>query len=58
MGYLEKLTAKPFIEEFREFTQDVAGKLDFGIYSFCLDSLFKSLQIPSAVKELLVMEEK
>jgi len=52
----KKLTAKPFIEEFREFTQDVAGKLDFGIYSFCLDSLFKSLQIPSAVKELLVME--
>ena len=52
----KKLTAKPFIEEFREFTQDVAGKLDFGIYSFCLDSLFKSLQIPSTVKELLVME--
>jgi hypothetical protein len=50
------LNAKPFIEEFREFTQDVAGKLDFGIYSFCLDSLFRSLQIPNIVKKLLITE--
>jgi hypothetical protein len=52
----QHITAKPFIEEFKEFTQDVAGKLDFGIYSFCLDSLFRSLQIPATVKKLLVME--
>jgi hypothetical protein len=52
----QQITAKPFIEEFKEFTQDVAGKLDFGIYSFCLDSLFRSLQIPATVKKLLVME--
>jgi len=52
----KKLTAKIFIEEFREFTQDVAGKLDFGIYSFCLDSLFRSLEIPDAVKKLLIAE--
>jgi hypothetical protein len=52
----KELTAKPFIEEFREFTQDVAGKLDFGIYSFCLDSLFRSLQIPDIVKKLLITE--
>ncbi|MBT3990635.1 MAG: hypothetical protein HOE97_08960 [Rhodospirillaceae bacterium] len=52
----QKITAKPFIEEFKEFTQDVAGKLDFGIYSFCLDSLFRSLQIPATVKKLLGIE--
>jgi hypothetical protein len=52
----KKLTAKVFIEEFREFTQDVAGKLDFGIYSFCLDSLFRSLEIPDTVKKLLTSE--
>ncbi len=52
----QKVTAKSFIEEFREFTQDVAGKLDFGIYSFCLDSLFQSLQITATVKKLLIME--
>lgn len=52
----QRITAKPFIEEFKEFTQDVAGKLDFGIYSFCLDSLFRSLQISGTVKKLLVME--
>jgi hypothetical protein len=61
LGLIKKLidkdlTAKPFIEEFREFTQDVAGKLDFGIYSFCLDSLFRSLQIPNTVKKLLITE--
>ncbi len=52
----QKITAKPFVEEFKAFTQEVAGRLDFGIYSFCLDSLFRSLQIPETVKKLLVME--
>ena len=52
----QKVTTKSFIEEFKEFTQDVAGKLDFGIYSFCLDSLFQSPQIPATVKKLLIME--
>ena len=52
----KELTAKTFIEEFREFTGDVAGKLDFGIYSFCLDSLFRSIQIPEVVKRLLINE--
>lgn len=51
-----KINAKAFIEEFKAFTQDVAGRLDFGIYSFCLDSLFRSLQIPATVKKLLVLE--
>jgi hypothetical protein len=51
-----KVTAGPFLDEFRGFTQDVAGKLDFGIYSFCLDRLFGSLRVPMKVKKLLVME--
>ena len=45
-----------FLEEFRNFTQVVAGKLDFGIYSFCLDRMFGSLRIPLKVKKLLVLE--
>jgi hypothetical protein len=52
----KNILADPFLDEFREFTKDVAGKLDFGIYSFCLDSLFKSIQVPLGVKKLLVTE--
>ena len=52
----KKMTAGPFLDEFRAFTQDVAGRLDFGIYSFCLDRLMGSLQVPNKVKELLVLE--
>ena len=51
-----KIDAKTFVEEFKAFTQDVAGRLDFGIYSFCLDSLFHSLQVPATAKKLLVLE--
>ncbi len=51
-----KITAGPFLEEFRDFTQTVAGKLDFGIYSFCLDRMFGSVRIPMKVKKLLVLE--
>ena len=51
-----KITAGPFLDEFRGFTQEVAGKLDFGIYSFCLDRLFGSVRIPLKVKKLLVLE--
>ena len=52
----KKLTSSPFLDEFRDFTHEVAGKLDFGIYSFCLDRLFGSLRIPMKVKKLLVIE--
>ena len=52
----KKITAGPFLDEFRAFTQDVAGRLDFGIYSFCLDRLMGSLQVPNKVKKLLVLE--
>ncbi|MGE4562517.1 MAG: hypothetical protein AAEC10_06250 [Rhodospirillales bacterium] len=51
-----KVTAGPFLDEFRGFTQDIAGRLDFGIYSFCLDRLFGSLRVPMKVKKLLVLE--
>jgi len=50
------LTPADFIDEFKSFTKAVAGRLDFGIYSFCLDRLFGSLRIPAAVKQLLVGE--
>jgi len=52
----KKLTSGPFLDEFRGFTQEVAGNLDFGIYSFCLDRLFGSLRVPMKVKKLLVLE--
>ncbi|NQU60950.1 MAG: hypothetical protein HQ512_07450 [Rhodospirillales bacterium] len=51
-----KITAGPFLDEFRDFTQVVAGKLDFGIYSFCLDRMFGSPSIPMKLKKLLVLE--
>ena len=51
-----KITAGPFLDEFRGFTQDVAGKLDFGSYSFCLARLFGSVRVSTKVKKLLVLE--
>ena len=50
------ITAGPFLDEFRDFTHVVAGNLDFGIYSFCLDRMFGSLRIQMKVKKLLVLE--
>ncbi len=50
------ITAGPFLDEFSDFTQTVAGRLDFGIYSFCLDRMFGSMRIPIKVKKLLVLE--
>ena len=50
------ISDRAFIDEFKEFTFDIAGKLDFGIYSFCLDSLFRSLDVPVSVKKLLSLE--
>lgn len=51
-----KVTAGPFLDEFRDFTQAVAGRLDFGIYSFCLDRLMGSARVVIKVKKLLVLE--
>lgn len=50
------ITAGPFLDEFRDFTQTVAGKLDFGIYSFCLDRIFGSPRITMKVKKLLILD--
>tara|TARA_B100000214_G_scaffold120790_1_gene85526 strand:+ start:124 stop:972 length:849 start_codon:yes stop_codon:yes gene_type:complete len=50
------ISERAFVDEFKEFTLDIAGKLDFGIYSFCLDSLFRSLEVPISVKKRLSLE--
>ena len=39
-----------------DFTRAVAGKLDFGIYSMCVDRLFVSERIPVMVKASLLRE--
>lgn len=51
-----KIAAQSFLDEFNEFTKAVAGKLDFGIYSFCLDRIFGNPRIPVKVKKLLTVE--
>ncbi|MGJ3260643.1 MAG: hypothetical protein ACFE0S_13680 [Rhodospirillales bacterium] len=51
-----KIAAQSFLDEFNEFTKAVAGKLDFGIYSFCLDRIFGNPRIPMKVKKLLAVE--
>ena len=51
-----KVSASSFVDEFRDFTKAIAGKLDFGIYSFCLDRIFATPLIPMQIKKLLVLE--
>lgn len=51
-----RVSANAFLDEFREFTRAVAGKLDFGIYSFCLDRIFGNARIPLKIKKLLAVE--
>jgi hypothetical protein len=51
-----QVSAGAFIDEFRNFTRAISGKLDFGIYSFCLDRIFTSPLIPEQNKKLLVLE--
>lgn len=51
-----KISESLFLEEFLEFTRMVAGKLDFGIYSVCVDRLFGSPLIPMEVKVSLLRE--
>ncbi|EPY00403.1 hypothetical protein K678_16255 [Magnetospirillum fulvum MGU-K5] len=45
-----------FLDEFLDFTRQVAGKLDFGIYAMCVDRLFVSERIPLSVKSALLLE--
>ena len=52
----KKITEPAFLDEFLDFTRTVAGKLDFGIYSMCVDRLFVSERIPLAVKMSLFGE--
>ncbi|MEO5335683.1 MAG: hypothetical protein H7841_02145 [Magnetospirillum sp. WYHS-4] len=51
-----KVSAGAFRDEFMDFTYAVAGKLDFGIYSFCLDRIFGNVRIPLSAKQMLVDE--
>lgn len=52
----KRISVEGFRDEFLEFTRDVAGKLDFGIYSFCLDRIFNNSEIPMNAKGALVVE--
>ena len=51
-----RISVGAFIDEFVGFTRAVAGRLDFGIYSFCLDRIFMSTRVPLKVKKMIVME--
>lgn len=51
-----KISELLFLDEFMDFTRAVAGKLDFGIYSVCVDRLFASERIPLLVKASLLRE--
>lgn len=52
----KKISEAGFLDEFLDFTRNVAGKLDFGIYALCVDRLFVSEYIPVAVKLSLFAE--
>lgn len=52
----KQISAGDFRDEFMAFTYDVAGKLDFGIYSFCIDRIFKHEHVPAEAKALLTVE--
>jgi hypothetical protein len=41
-----KVSSGTFIDDFVDFTKSVAGRLDFGIYSYCLDRIFATPLIP------------
>jgi hypothetical protein len=51
-----KISEALFLDEFLDFTREVAGKLDFGIYALCVDRLFISGRIPIMVKVSLLRE--
>ena len=51
-----KITPSLFRAEFLDFTYAVAGHLDFGIYSFCLDRIFANKQIPMKAKGFVISE--
>jgi hypothetical protein len=53
---VREISERSFMDDFKGFTQEVAGRLDFGIYSFCIDSIYSSQKIPVTVKKLLALE--
>lgn len=52
----QRLSPGAFIDDFVDFTTSVAGHLDFGIYSYCLDRIFATPMIPLQVKKLVTIE--
>lgn len=51
-----KIASGTFIDDFVDFTKSVAGRLDFGIYSYCLDRIFATPMIPLQVKKMVTIE--
>ncbi|MCW8915251.1 MAG: hypothetical protein OQK24_05275 [Magnetovibrio sp.] len=51
-----RIAAGTFIDDFVDFTKSVAGRLDFGIYSYCLDRIFATQLIPLQVKKMVAVE--
>lgn len=52
----QRVSSGSFIDDFMDFTKTVAGRLDFGIYSFCLDRIYATPMIPLQVKKLVTIE--
>ena len=52
----KRVSVSGFRDEFLEFTIAVAGKLDFGIFSYCLDRIFINSDIPLNAKGALIAE--
>ncbi len=50
------MTSNEFRDEFVEFTQKVAGRMEFGIYANYLDNLFATPRVPINAKAVLVVE--
>lgn len=51
-----RLASGSFIDEFVDFTKSVAGRLDFGIYSYCMDRIIATPLIPLQVKKMVTVE--
>jgi len=51
-----RIQSGTFIDDFVDFTRSVAGHLDFGIYSYCLDRIFASPLISLQVKKMVTVE--
>ena len=51
-----RIASGTFIDDFVDFTRSVAGRLDFGIYSYCLDRIFATPLIPFQVKKMVAIE--